>query len=1062
MTTTEAIAQSNNCIVLAEYEKIKDPRKEHQSEQELENEFIQDLVNNGYTYLDKIKEQRELITNLKTQLEKLNKITFSPSEWNRLLNEYINKESDDNTERSRKVHENDTHTFTLDNGKKVNVRLFDKENILNNEVQVINQFSQEGKHLNRYDVTILVNGLPMVQIELKKRGKNIREAFNQTHRYSKESFNSSDSLFKYLQIFVISNGTESLYFANTTARNQNSFDFTIEWAKTNNEVIRDLRDFTNTFLQKYTLLSVLLKYSVFDSRNVLLIMRPYQIAAAEKILNKIKSSHNNKNKIRDKRERGGYIWHTTGSGKTLTSFKTALLASKLDFIKRVFFVVDRKDLDYQTVNEYKKFSKESVTGSINVKHLKQNIENNDQKIIVTTIQKLNHLLKREDNLEVYNQEVVFIFDEAHRSQFGEAQKSIERKFKNYYQFGFTGTPIFKDNAYVKENITSNVFGEELHSYVITDAIRDKKVLSFKIDYNKVPHKLADVTMAENLSIQDDLDGVDSLENDITTPEAKENLKREKQEKNEKLLAHPKRITEVTKHILKVYNNKTHRTGSSGSGFNAMFAVSNINAAKAYYNEFKRQQEGLTHKLKIATIFSAEPNEEVSSIGEIKDESFDTADLNSTAKEFLNMVIDDYNQKFKSNFDANSQNSFQNYYRDLSLKVKNKEIDLLIVVGMFLTGFDAPTLNTLFVDKNLCYHGLIQAYSRTNRIYDSTKTAGNIVTFRNLEKETKDAIALFANNQAGKILIERSFEEMIFGTIDDVTNKLEKGYQQAVNELRDSFSDPANLISEDSKKGFVRSFGEILRIQQKLKNYDEFVNLDELLEVDLTDENSVGEVKAKYNVSDETLKKLQGFNPLSDREIQDYKSFYLKIKTEIQQRQNSENLTSDGWEEIAFEVELLKTLEVNLEYILILLLEIMLNKKADETQTVENIEKMVRSNSDNTHRNELIIQFIHQVKYKEIGSLDEMQDAYYEFARAEKSREAIELIQAENLDLEEAKRYLNNSLKHGFASENGTDLHSILPKMKISPLSLKYLETKNRVFSKIKEFVAKYTGVGGEI
>ncbi|HGX8943234.1 TPA: HsdR family type I site-specific deoxyribonuclease, partial [Escherichia coli] len=676
-----------------------------------------------------------------------------------------------------------------------------KKNLMRNKVQIIQQFEQTGSHANRYDVTILVNGLPLVQIELKKRGVAIREAFNQIHRYSKESFNSENSLFKYLQLFVISNGTDTRYFANTTKRDKNSFDFTMNWAKSDNTLIKDLKDFTATFFQKHTLLNVLVNYSVFDVSQTLLVMRPYQIAATERILWKIKSSFTAKNW--SKPESGGYIWHTTGSGKTLTSFKAARLATELDFIDKVFFVVDRKDLDYQTMNEYKRFSPDSVNGSENTAGLKRNLDKDDNKIIVTTIQKLNNLMKAESDLPVYNQQVVFIFDECHRSQFGEAQKNLKKKFKRYYQFGFTGTPIFPENALGSET-TASVFGRELHSYVITDAIRDEKVLKFKVDYNDVRPQF------KSLETETDEKKLSAAE-------------------NQQAFLHPMRIQEITQYILNNFRQKTHRTFPGSKGFNAMLAVSSVDAAKAYYATFKRLQEEAANKsatykpLRVATIFSFAANEEQNAIGEISDETFDTSAMDSSAKEFLDAAIREYNSYFKTNFSTDS-NGFQNYYRDLAQRVKNQDIDLLIVVGMFLTGFDAPTLNTLFVDKNLRFHGLMQAFSRTNRIYDATKTFGNIVTFRDLERSTIDAITLFGDKNTKNVVLEKSYAEYMEGFTDAATGEAKRGFMAVVSELEQRFPDPASIESEKEKKDFVKLFGEYLRAENILQNYDEFATL----------------------------------------------------------------------------------------------------------------------------------------------------------------------------------------------------------------------------------------------
>ena len=726
------IAETNQFIILDKYEEIQQINTQYQSEAGLENELIRDLINQGYEYPRHIKTHEALLQNVREQLQTLNNVVFSDADWNRFVEEYLVKPSDTPLTMSKKIHEDYIYDFTFDNEHRQNIYLIDKKNITRNKVQVINQFEQKGKYLNRYDVTILVNGLPLVQIELKKRGVAIREAFNQVHRYSKESFNSENSLFKYLQIFVISNGTYTRYFANTTNRNANSFDFTMEWARANNQRIHDLKDFTATFFQKNVLLEVLFKYSVLTVDNILMIMRPYQIAATERILWKIKSSYHQKKWATP--EGGGYIWHTTGSGKTLTSFKAARLATQLDFIDKVFFVVDRKDLDYQTMKEYQKFSPDSVNGSSNTAELKRNIEKDDNKIIVTTIQKLHNLMTSENNLPIYDKQVVFIFDECHRSQFGEAQKNLKKKFKKYYQFGFTGTPIFPQNAIGSET-TASVFGRELHSYIITDAIRDEKVLKFKVDYNNVRPKFRQQETEQD-------------EEKISSAEYR------------KMMLHSERIKEISEYILQNFNIKTHRN-SGNKGFNAMFAVSSVDAAKLYYEELNKQQKDSKNPLKIATIYSFAANEE--SKGEIPDENFEPTKtaLDSTAKEFLEDVLRDYNAMFGSNYSIEGD-SFQQYYKDLAKRVKKQEIDLLIVVGMFLTGFDAPSINTLFVDKNLRYHGLIQAFSRTNRIKDATKTFGNIITFRDLEQATIDAITLFGDQNTKNVILEKSYTEYLNG------------------------------------------------------------------------------------------------------------------------------------------------------------------------------------------------------------------------------------------------------------------------------------------------------------
>src|SRR5690554_4162442 len=734
MSTYKTIAESSNFIVLDNFKKFSEWSEApsgYQDEASLERELIEDLVNQGYEYLSDLTTPGVMLANVRVQLQYLNKVQFTDSEWERFKIEYLDRPSENLIDKTRKIHDDYIYDFVFDDGRIQNIYLVDKKNITNNKLQVISQFEQTGSHENRNDVTILVNGLPMVHIELKKRGVAIQQAFNQVHRYTRESFNSENSLFKFLQIFVISNGTDNRYFANTVERNKNSFDFTMNWAKADNNLIKDLKDFTATFFQKNTILNILLNYSVFDINNTLLVMRPYQIAATERILWKIKRLYQAKKWSSTDSE--GFIWHTTVSGKTLTSFKTARLATQLEFIDKVFFVVDRKDLDYQTMKEYQRFSPDSVNGSDSTSGLKRNIEKDDNKIIVTTIQKLNNLMKSEGELAIYHKQVVFIFDECHRSQFGEAQKNLKKKFKRYYQFGFTGTPIFPQNALGAET-TASVFGRELHSYVITDAIRDEKVLKFKVDYNDVRPQFKEIETE-----QDDKK-LSALE-------------------NKQALLHPERIREISQYILNNFRQKTHRlqagTSRGTGGFNAMFAVSSVDAAKLYYETLNQLQKDSDKPLKIATIFSFAANEEQDAIGDIADESFEVSAMNSSAKEFLNAAIDDYNAFFKTNFSVDS-NGFQNYYRDLAKRVKSQEVDLLIVVGMFLTGFDAPTLNTLFVDKNLRYHGLMQAYSRTNRIYDATKTFGNIVTFRDLEKATIDAITLFGDKNTKNVVLEKSY------------------------------------------------------------------------------------------------------------------------------------------------------------------------------------------------------------------------------------------------------------------------------------------------------------------
>lgn len=1029
MTSYKPIAETNNFIVLDKYTQIEQQGGKYQSESELECELIADLVSQGYEYLSDITTPDQLLANVRVQLQELNKVQFLDDEWSRFVLEFLDKPSDNIIDKTRKIHDNYIHDFVFDDGHIKNIYLVDKKNIVKNKLQVIKQFEQTGTHANRYDVTILVNGLPLVQVELKKRGVAIREAFNQIHRYSKESFNSDNSLFKYLQIFVISNGTDSRYFANTTKRDKNSFDFTMNWARADNSVIKDLKDFTATFFQKNTLLHILLTYSVFDTSDTLLVMRPYQIAATERILQKINSSYLSKNWR--KTESGGYIWHTTGSGKTLTSFKAARLATELDFIDKVFFVVDRKDLDYQTMREYQRFSPNSVNGSDSTAGLKRNLEKDDNKIIVTTIQKLNNLIKSETDLEIYNQQVVFIFDECHRSQFGEAQKNLKKKVKKFYQFGFTGTPIFPDNALGAET-TASVFGRELHSYVITDAIRDEKVLKFKVDYNDVRPAFKAIETEQD-------------EKKLTAVENKE------------ALLHPERIREIAQYILNNFKQKTHRLQANGKGFNAMFAVSSVNAAKLYYEVFNELQKDSDKPLKIATIFSFAANEEQNAVGDIVDESFEPSVMDSSAKEFLSSAISDYNFMFKTNYSVDSK-EFQNYYRDLAKKVKNQEVDLLIVVGMFLTGFDAPALNTLFVDKNLRYHGLIQAYSRTNRIYDATKTFGNIVTFRNLEQATIDAITLFGDKNTRNVVLEKSYKEYMEGFEDIVTGEARRGYIDIVAELGERFPKPEAIETEADKKDFSVLFGEYLRIENILQNYDEFVGLKALQYLDTNDLLAVEEFKQKHHVTDADIEVMEQIDVPAERVIQDYRSTYNDIRDWLRRERSAKDKSAStiDWEDVVFEVDLLKSLEINLDYILELIFE--KNKlQKDKHFLVEEVQRLIRASVGNRAKESLLVDFINHTNLDNFQDKASIIEAFFTFAGGELKREAEELIQSENLNEEAAKRYIAISLRREYASENGTELNEVLPKM--SPLNPQYLIKKQSVFQKISAFIDKFKGVG---
>lgn len=1026
---TTPIAETPNFIILDKYTALAQIQS-YQTEADLEREFIADLSAQGYTYCNEINTPEELLKNVRVQLELLNDVRFSDQEWTRFVEEYLDKPNDNLVDKARKIHDNHIYDFVFDDGHIQNIYLLDKQNLNRNILQVINQITQTGDCENRYDATILVNGLPLVHIELKKRGIAIREAFNQIHRYSKESFNHQQSLFKYIQIFVISNGTDTRYFANTTNRDKNSFDFTMNWAKSDNTLIKDLKDFTATFFQRHSLLNLLCHYSVFNTDNILMLMRPYQIAATERVLWKIKSSFLAKNW--SKSESGGFIWHTTGSGKTLTSFKTARLATNLPFIDKVLFVVDRKDLDYQTMKEYQKFSPDSVNGSNSTEGLKANLAKDDNRIVVTTIQKLNNLMKSENDLPIYQKQVVFIFDECHRSQFGEAQKNLKKKFKTFYQFGFTGTPILPDNAYGNET-TPSVFGATgnytrgaLHAYLITDAIRDEKVLKFKVDYNDTRPNFSGLEKEQD-------------EEKLSSAQMRQ------------ALLHPERIKQISQYILDNFAQKTHRTAFGAKGFNAMLAVSSVDAAKIYYETLQKLQENRKKPLTIATIFSFAANEEQDGIGSIAEESLDVSAMNSSAKEFLAAAINDYNETFKTNFRLDSQ-GFQNYYRDLAKRVKNQEVDLLIVVGMFLTGFDAPCLNTLFVDKNLRYHGLLQAYSRTNRIKDATKSFGNIVTFRDLEQATIDAIKLFSdksdkNEKLEEVVLERKFSDYFEGYMGE-DGKYHRGYVEIVNELQTRFPNPTAIETEEDKRDFAKLFGEYLRVDNILKNYDEFSEKKAELQADKIQESS-----ATYGGAVNEI--------LADRQVQDYLSVYQSIRDWRKREQENKQAEQSqlDWNDVVFEIELLKSQEINLDYILSFIPE--QHKKAkDKSSIVQEIRQMLRASLTHRAKEQLVVNFVEQADLNEMPDQAAVIEAFFTFAQTEQQREAKQLIADEDLNEEAAKRYFQTALKRGYASENGTELVELLPK--ISRLSQAFREKKQKVLQKVSAFVEKFNGVGGKL
>ena len=994
--------------VVTEYVKEDMPVYTYQSEADLEREFIKNLQNQGYEYLI-IHNEKELIVNLKDKLEKLNNIIFSENEWERFFKEKIANKNESIIEKTRTIQEDYIKNFTRDNGTLVNISLIDKKNIHNNFLQVINQYEEEeGTHNTRYDVSILVNGLPLIHIELKRRGVAIREAFNQINRYQRDSFWAGSGLFEYVQIFVISNGTNTKYYSNTTRarhikemsfnrrkvkKSSNSFEFTSYWADANNKAITDLVDFTKTFFAKHTILNILTKYCIFDTSDTLLVMRPYQISATERILSKIQLANNYKwvGKI----DAGGYIWHTTGSGKTLTSFKTAQLASQLDYIDKVLFVVDRKDLDSQTQKEYDRFSKGSANGNTSTKILKAQLENryeNKSKIIITTIQKLGHFIKQNKNHEVFKKNIVLIFDECHRSQFGELHLAITKTFKNYFMFGFTGTPIFPKNSNGSSKTlfktTEQTFGDKLHTYTIVNAINDGNVLPFRIDYIN--------TIKEKEGIQDKK--VNAI--DI-----------------EKAMSDPIRIREVVSYIIEHFEQKTMRNKHYEvkeqrlSGFNSIFAVSSIPVAKKYYLEFKKQLEEKNKNLTIATIFSYSANEEENT-DNLDDESFDTENLDLGSREFLEEAISDYNKKFGTNFDTSSD-GFQLYYEDLSKRTKNKEIDILIVVNMFLTGFDATTLNTLWVDKNLRMHGLIQAFSRTNRILNSIKTFGNIICFRDLQKETDDAIALFGNKEAGGIVLLKTYEEYYNGYEDDKGREKE-GYSQLIEELQNKFPIGEQIIGEQNKKEFIMLFGNILKLKNILSAFDKFA----------------------------------GNEILSEREYQDYQSIYIDLYQERKPKDTDKESIND---DIIFEIELIKQVEINIDYILMKVAEYYKSNKKDKEILID-IKKAINSSIELRSKKELIEGFIDRV-----NSSKNVTDDFKKFVREEKEKDLEKVIEEEKLKPEETKKFIDNSLRDGVLKTTGTDIDKLLP-----PVSRfgggNRAEKKLGVIEKLKVFFDKYLGL----
>ena len=1008
MNKYNVVMEMNDSTVVTEYEPVKRKSDSYQSEQALENEFIRMLTEQGYDYLE-IHDSESLIKNLRAQLEIVNDYKFTDSEWDRFFNDSIANNNDGIVEKTRKIQEDNIQVLKRDDGTSKNITLIDKKCIHNNRLQVINQYVENsGNYDNRYDVTILVNGLPLVHVELKRRGVALKEAFNQINRYQRDSFWAGSGLYEYIQIFVISNGTSTKYYSNTTreshikeqtsTRNKskktsNSFEFTSYWADSNNKVISDLVDFTRTFFAKHTILNILTKYCVFTSEELLLVMRPYQIVATERILNRIQVATNYKKM--GTIEAGGYIWHTTGSGKTLTSFKTAQLASKLEYIDKVLFVVDRKDLDYQTMKEYDRFQKGAANGNRSTKVLQKQLEDTTSKIIVTTIQKLSEFVKRNKNHPVYQKHLVLIFDECHRSQFGDMHKMIVQNFKNYHLFGFTGTPIFAKNAGRTSNpdfcTTEQTFGEKLHTYTIVDAINDGNVLPFRIDY-------------------------------INTIKAKEGMTDKEVEaiNTEEALSSPERVSNVVSYIIEHFDQKTKRNsfydlkGQRVNGFNSMFAVASIPMAKKYYLEFRKQLEEKQKDLTIATIYSYAQNEEDTSDGILDDEGFETDLLDKSSREFLDFAIDEYNKKFKTNFSSEG-NGFQDYYKDLSDKVKHREIDLLIVVNMFLTGFDATTLNTLWLDKNLKQHGLIQAYSRTNRILNSVKTYGNIVCFRNLQEATNDAIALFGDKNATGIVLLKSYEDYYYGYEDD-NGKKQIGYEERIAMLLQKYPLGVQIVGEKAEKDFIASIGNILRLRNILSSFDKFA----------------------------------GNEILTERDFQDYTGMYVDLYQKYKQKDDGEKESIK--DDIVFEMELVKQVEVNIDYILMLVAKYH-QANCEDKEILGTIDKAIKSSLALRSKKELIDGFI-----SKINADTNVMDDWGKFVKEQKEIDLKKIINDENLNEEETRKFLDNAFRDGQVKTNGTDIEKILPPMRRFGGGNR-AEKKENIIVKVKKFFEKYFGLG---
>lgn len=1029
------VAQTSENTVVTEYEPVKAKSDSYQSEAELEKEFIRMLIEQGYEYIQ-IHSEKELIMNLRLQLEKLNNYHFSDKEWDRFFNESVANQNEGHVEKTRKIQEDHVQVLKRDDGTSQNISLIDKKNVHNNYLQVINQYAigqdQGAKHDNRYDVTILVNGLPLVHIELKRRGVPIREAFNQIDRYERDSFWAGSGLYNYVQIFVISNGTNTKYYSNSTRYNaikdhkngtvkkektSNSFEFTSYWADAKNVIIPDLVDFTRTFFARHTILNLLTKYCIFTSENVLMIMRPYQITATERILNRIEIANNYKKY--GSVAGGGYIWHTTGSGKTLTSFKAARLASNLPYIDKVLFVVDRKDLDYQTMKEYDRFEKGAANSNTSTAILKKQLEDNNCRIIITTIQKLSTFIKKNQDHEVYQKHVVIIFDECHRSQFGDMHTAIVKSFKKYHLFGFTGTPIFAENAGAVKNpqffTTEQTFGDQLHTYTIVNAINDKNVLPFRVDYIKT------------MDFDPDIDDKDVWDID-----------------REKAFMAPQRISLVTEYILDHFEQKTYRgnktfvfntltnisdVASAGkeaveeikqkqriSGFNSILCVSSVQMAKLYYEEFKKQMAADPRKaLKIATIYSYGANEAEADGILDEENSEDTSALDKTSRDFLDAAIKDYNQMFHTNYSTDGDR-FQNYYKDVSLRMKNKELDMLIVVNMFLTGFDATTLNTLWVDKNLKMHGLIQAFSRTNRILNSIKTFGNIICFRNLQKRVDEAIALFGDENASGIVLMQTFKDYYYGYIGP-DDKHHSGYIDLIDDLMTNFPliEP-QIIGEKKQKEFIALFGAILRMRNILSSFDDF----------------------------------EGKEILSERELQDYLGRYQDLRDEWRNKKqgDKEDITDD----VIFEVELIKQIEINIDYILLLVKKYH-DGHCQDKEVLVTIRKAVDASPELRSKKALIETFI-----AGINDVDDVLNEWHSYVNEERERQLMKIISEENLKEDETRKYLEDCFRNGEIKTTGTDLDKIMPAISRFGGGNRE-EKKQTLIEKLMAFFERFFGIG---